>query len=182
MTSSCGRLFDAVSALIGVKGEVQYDAQAAIELEMIAHGVRSERGEYPFSLSRRNGISVIELEELFRALVKEVCNGTPRAKIAVCFHNTVARMISCVCGRISKETGLKQVVLSGGVFQNRLLLRKAIYLLEGLGLEVLTHRQVPCNDGGISLGQAVIGAVTSVPNEVTRTATIRALFDTRGSE
>jgi hydrogenase maturation protein HypF len=76
--------------------------------------------------------------------------------IAVKFHNAVAQMTNEMCHLIADETGISQVALSGGVFQNRLLLRKAVSLLEGEGLEVFTHRQVPCNDGGISLGQAVI--------------------------
>jgi hydrogenase maturation protein HypF len=74
------------------------------------------------------------------------------------FHNTVARMISEVCHSIADETGISRVALSGGVFQNRLLLRRAVGLLESSGFQVFTHRQVPCNDGGISLGQAVIAS------------------------
>ena len=158
LTSSCGRLFDAVSALIGVRSEVQYDAQAAIELEMLAHGLPAEKGEYPFSVSIREGVRVVGLEELFRAMIPEVLSKTSPGRIAARFHNTVARMVSSVCRDISIETGLTKVALSGGVFQNRLLLREAIDLMEGEGLTVLTHRQVPCNDGGISLGQAVVAA------------------------
>jgi hydrogenase maturation protein HypF len=161
LTSSCGRLFDAVSSLIGVRSEVQYDAQAAIELEMMAHRLPAERGEYPFSVLTRDGVRVIGLEALFHALLIEISDKTSPVRIAARFHNTVARMISSVCRDVSKETGLTQVVLSGGVFQNRLLSRRALTLLGEEGLKAFVHHQVPCNDGGISLGQAVVGATVS---------------------
>ncbi len=161
LTSSCGRLFDAVSALIGVRSQVQYDAQAAIELEMMAHRLPGERDAYPFSVPLRDGVRVIEMEELFRALILEIASGTSPVRISARFHNTIARMISSVCRDVSKATGLTQVVLSGGVFQNRLLSRRALTLLHEEGLKVFVHHQVPCNDGGISLGQAVVGAMAS---------------------
>ncbi len=156
LTSSCGRLFDAVSALIGVRGEVEYEAQAAIELEMLAYNEADETDHYPFSIVEQNGLSLIKLEDLFSAIVQDLQGGITQARIAARFHNTIARMIIELCQVISEKTGITQVVLSGGVFQNRLLLTKAVSLLEADGFEVFTHRQVPCNDGGISLGQVVI--------------------------
>ncbi len=158
LTSSCGRLFDAVSALIGIRSEVQYDAQAAIELEMIAQGSPAEKGEYPFSISVSHGTRVIGFELLFRSVISDLRANTSQAEIAARFHNTVARIISTVCRDISRETGLTQVALSGGVFQNRLLTRKTVVLLRNDELKVITHRQVPCNDGGISLGQVAVAA------------------------
>jgi hydrogenase maturation protein HypF len=104
---------------------------------------------------------VIGLEALFHALLIEISDKTSPVRIAARFHNTVARMISSVCRDVSKETGLTQVVLSGGVFQNRLLSRRALTLLGEEGLKAFVHHQVPCNDGGISLGQAVVGATVS---------------------
>jgi len=156
LTSSCGRLFDAISALLGVRGEIEYEAQAAIELEMLACDAADETGGYQFSLTKENGLTIIKLGDLLSAVLHDLQNGITQATIAAQFHNTVALMIKELCQTISHETGLSQVVLSGGVFQNRLLLRKAVHLLEAEGLEVYTHRQVPTNDGGISLGQAVI--------------------------
>jgi len=162
LTSSCGRLFDAVAALIGVRGEIDYEAQAAIELEMAAGGQADETGHYPFSLLTEDGQSIIKLEELFAAVVKDIKSDIPQARIAARFHNTVARMIIDLCKVISIESGLSQVVLSGGVFQNRLLLSKTVSRLETEGFEVFTHHRVPCNDGGISLGQAIIASYSTV--------------------
>jgi len=156
LTSSCGRLFDAVSALIGVRGEVEYEAQAAIELEMLAYGEADETASYPFSIVEQDGLSLIKLENLFSAVIRDLQGDATQARIAAKFHNTVAQMVRELCQVISDKTGITQVVLSGGVFQNRLLLGKAVSLLEADGFDVFTHRQVPCNDGGISLGQVVI--------------------------
>jgi hydrogenase maturation protein HypF len=159
LTSSCGRLFDAASALAGVRDEVQYDAQAAIELEMLGYSSPSEKGEYPFSVSLQEGVRLVRLAGIFQGLIADTLDKTSPAKISARFHNTIARIICSLCTDIAKETGLTDVVLSGGVFQNRLLVRKASHLLTDAGMTVLTHHQVPCNDGGISLGQAVVGAM-----------------------
>jgi hydrogenase maturation protein HypF len=167
LTSSMGRLFDAMSALLGIRGEIDYEAQAAVELEMAAYSsvlargvsdeVISSAGEsYPYRLVEDKGIRIVRLKELLSAVIEDLQRGVSRGRISVKFHNTVAGMINEVCRLISDETGVTQVALSGGVFQNRLLLRKAVGLLEGSGFQVLTHRQVPCNDGGVSLGQTVI--------------------------
>jgi hydrogenase maturation protein HypF len=167
LTSSMGRLFDAISALLGIRGEIDYEAQAAVELEMAAYssvlagGVSDEltssaQESYPYRLAKDKGVRIVRLKELLSAVVEDLQHGVSRGRISVRFHNTVAAMINETCGLISDETGITQVALSGGVFQNRLLLRKAVDLLEGSGFHVLTHRQVPCNDGGVSLGQAVI--------------------------
>ena len=156
LTSSCGRLFDAVSALIGVRGEVEYEAQAAVELEMLAGNEATETGSYPFYVTEQDGLSLVQLQDLFSAIIHDLQGDTTQAIISARFHNTIARMIRELCQVISDKTGITRVVLSGGVFQNRLLLRKTVSLLEASGFEVFTHRQVPCNDAGISLGQAVI--------------------------
>jgi len=156
LTSSCGRLFDAVSALIGIRGEIEYEAQAAIELEMLAYDEVNETGCYPFNVIEQDGISIIKLRDLLSAIIHDLSGNTTQARIAARFHNTIARIITKLCQIISYKTAIAEVVLSGGVFQNRLLLRKTISLLEANGFKVFTHRQVPCNDGGISLGQVVI--------------------------
>jgi len=158
LTSSMGRLFDAVSALTAVRGIIDYEAQAAIELEMTAYeGVDLVGNEiYPFNITEQSGLFAIQLKTLFSAIINDLSQGVPKSVISAKFHNTVAHMITEMCRLIAKKSGLNQVALSGGVFQNRLLLRKVVPLLEAAGFSVLTHRQVPCNDGGVSLGQAVI--------------------------
>ena len=155
LTSSCGRLFDAVSALIGVRGQIDYEGQASVELEMVAYDGQAD-GSYPFNIVVQDGVRVIKLRELFWAIVSDILRGIPAYAISGRFHNTVAQMISQVCSQMAKETGITMVALSGGVFQNRLLLRKVTAALDAVGLFTIIHSQVPCNDGGISLGQAVI--------------------------
>ena len=157
-TSSAGRLFDAASAITGVCTEISYEAQAAIELEMVAEGERRSHGAklYPFEIVERNGSRVVKLAKLIVAIVKDVRGGVPTSRISLKFHRTMAQVVREMCLSISKDTGIKTVALSGGVFQNRLLTRTTVEALEADGFKVLTHRDVPCNDGGISLGQAVI--------------------------
>jgi hydrogenase maturation protein HypF len=167
VTSSMGRLFDAISALLGIRGEIDYEGQAAVELEMaaysgvIARGVTDEaissaQESYPYKIVTDRGIRIVRLKDLFSAVIEDLQHGVSKGRISVKFHNTVAQMTNEMCRLIADETGISQVALSGGVFQNRLLLRRAVGLLESSGFQVSTHRQVPCNDGGISLGQAVI--------------------------
>jgi hydrogenase maturation protein HypF len=158
LNSSMGRLFDAVSALIDIRGEVDYEGQAAVELEMAAYDGVDKVGDkaYPYSIMGIDGVNTIQLKELFSAIVEDLFQGVSQSSISAKFHNTVARIILDMCRLIAKKTGINQVALSGGVFQNRLLFRKLVPLLESSGFMVLVHKQVPCNDGGISLGQAVI--------------------------
>jgi hydrogenase maturation protein HypF len=160
LTSSMGRLFDAVAALAGVRDAITYEGQAAVELEMAADDGDSRCGgdTYLYSTRLEGGVRIICLGELLSAIIVELCQGVPVSRIAARFHNTIARRVVDTCEIVSQDTGIRQVALSGGVFQNRLLLGKTVKLLEGSGLNVLTHRQVPCNDGGISLGQAVLAA------------------------
>jgi len=158
LTSSCGRLFDAVSALLNVCTRITYEAQAAVELEMAS--ARDASGPYPFDLvcvdEEGHPYYEIRLEGLFRALLDDWRRGVAVPEIGGRFHETVAQVICHTCQRIAEDTGIRVVALSGGCFQNRLLLAKAVAALERAGFIVLMHRQVPANDGGISLGQAVI--------------------------
>ena len=161
LTCAAGRLFDAVAALIGVRSRVTYEAQAAIELEMLATQQAAERGPgqipaYPFDLEPGVDGSVIRLRRLFEAIRKEQAEGVDAAEIGLRFHQTLAAMLTTVCQDIAAETGLQTVALSGGCFQNRLLLALAGPQLAQAGFRVLVHRQVPCNDGGLSLGQAAL--------------------------
>jgi hydrogenase maturation protein HypF len=152
-TSSMGRLFDAVAALIGIRQQVNYEAQAAIELEALVD--KSEEGAYPISFDG----GLIDPAEMFRAVVTDEHAGTPVSVMAARFHNTIAAIAVNVCDRLRVERGLVDVVLSGGVWQNMVLLEKSVTMLREKGYTVWIHRRVPANDGGVSLGQAAVVGV-----------------------
>ncbi|HWZ01533.1 MAG TPA: carbamoyltransferase HypF [Edaphobacter sp.] len=152
-TSSCGRLFDAVAAILGMGSEVTFEGQAAIALEMVAHpGVT---GRYEFDLQQGEPL-VVDLRQSIATIVQEIARSRPEGEISARFHNTLSAAIVEVCCRIRKSDGLDRVCLSGGVFQNHLLLGLTVAELRRLGFGVFLHAMVPANDGGISLGQAVI--------------------------
>ena len=155
LTSSMGRLFDAVSALLGIRRVIDYEAQAAIGLEMEAYA-GSAPGNYDMDIIRNDDIYEIKIAGLLSQVVSDFKNKKPASAISSQFHNTIVKMIVDMCLRIRQDTGMEKVALSGGVFQNRLLLRETVPALTSAGFDVYTHRQVPCNDGGISLGQAAI--------------------------
>ena len=152
MTSSMGRLFDAAAALAGVRQKVNYEGQAAIEFEALVDS--AEAGKYSFELDQDR----VEVRSAVEALVKDVMAGIPIQKISARFHNGLAEMAREVCLKIKSETGINEVALSGGVWQNITLLRNTLLLLEKSGFKVYIHKEVPTNDGGLSLGQAVIAA------------------------
>ena len=154
LTSSMGRLFDAVSSLLGVRDAVHYEGQAAIELEMVAD--RNAKGEYPFLIKKDRGPMVIDPQEMIRSAVRDLIDGTPHPVISGRFHRSVARLILETCQAIRRAQGLHRVVLSGGVFMNMFLLSLVAEDLRKSDFEVFTHHLVPTNDGGISLGQAVV--------------------------
>ena len=159
LTSSAGRLFDAVSAICGVCGEALYEAQAAIELEMSVPDNIDDtamQGVYPFAIDYNSDISVIRLKNLIEYIVRDMKANTAVQVISARFHGTMAQMIVETCKMLEQKLSIRTVALSGGVFQNRLLLKTAIDRLEKEGFTVLSHRAVPCNDGGLALGQAVI--------------------------
>jgi hydrogenase maturation protein HypF len=151
-----GRLFDAVASMIGVRHIATYEAQAAIELEAIAD--LSDDAAYPFDVVG-DGPVIFDATAMWWDLVDDVLEGMPASRMAGKFHRGVAAAVIEVCRRIGRGEGLKTVGLSGGVFQNVTLLRLTTEGLRDAGFEVLTHRQVPPNDGGIALGQAAIAAV-----------------------
>jgi hydrogenase maturation protein HypF len=163
LTSSMGRLFDAVSAMADIRTTINYEAQAAIEMEMQAYDAIEEKGLYPFSLTGDRSYSIILLHELIAGVADDIIKGCRAATVSMRFHNTIATMTRDVCLKIKEQTGLGTVALSGGCFQNRLLLSKVIALLRQSGFKVLTHKNVPANDGGISLGQAVIAGRSLTP-------------------
>ncbi len=153
LTSSCGRLFDAVSALLGVRGVVNYEGQAAIELEMLA----AEGVDEVYDWSRPSSYPIIiDPAPVLRGVVSDLRRGVDRAVISAKFHNTIADIIVGVSQAARERTGINRVALSGGVFQNMYLLGRTLDGLERQGFEALIHHQVPANDGGIALGQAVI--------------------------
>jgi len=152
-TSSCGRLFDAVSSIVGLRHEVTFEGQAAIELEMAADA-RIER-TYPFALTGETPLQ-LDVRPMIEEIVRDVSRRAPVSEIAATFHNTVAAAIVAVCGKIRESENLTRVCLSGGTFQNIFLLQRALAGLRAGGFEVFLHAQVPPNDGGIALGQAVI--------------------------
>ncbi len=157
-TSSLGRLFDAVAALINLRLEITHSAQAAMELEAIADP--DETGVYPFNLNQKQDkeCRIIETKELLQGILADLKQETPQAAIATRFHNTIIKMISQACLDLSKEHNINEVVCSGGVFQNRLISQGLKQSLEEVGLMVYCHQQVPCNDGGLALGQAAVAA------------------------
>ena len=158
--SSMGRLFDAVSALTGVRDAVSYEGQAAIELEMQAHRYSGPRptGRYAFDNDNTAGVHVVRLASVLSAVLLDIERQTDVPTISASFHEAVAQMAVEVCGRIRNESGIPRVALSGGVFQNRLLLQRTVRLLTDDDFEPLVHTALPANDGCISLGQAVIAA------------------------
>jgi hydrogenase maturation protein HypF len=148
-TSSCGRLFDAVAALLGVCLENRYEAEAAMELEALAEGAGDPFG---FDLAGEE----IDLRQTIRELVVARRNGAAPANLAARFHATLAQAIGAACVRVRSGEKLNRVCLSGGSFQNMRLLEETVSRLERAGFEVFWQSAIPPNDGGLSLGQAVV--------------------------
>ncbi len=178
-TSSLGRLFDAIAALIGLRGEALYEGQAAIELETLAVGVgvgtstiasapandeTPDNGAqpYPFSIQKQEEsegeLATLDVFPMIRAIVSDIQNGLPPAHIAGRFHRSIAELLAAAACEARDRTQLDSVALSGGVFQNRLLLETLIARLEEQGFQVYINRRVPPNDGGLSLGQLAVAA------------------------
>lgn len=149
-TSSMGRLFDAVSSLIGIRQEVSYEGQAAIELESIADP--QETGIYPYSIDER----IIGVSPIISSILADLYNHVSPSIISARFHNTIVQLSIDSIVNIMNDVDCHTVALSGGVWQNSLLLALTVRSLKEKGLEVLTHQLLPPNDGCISLGQAVI--------------------------
>jgi len=153
-TSSMGRLFDAVAALAGVRQEVNYEAQAAIEFESALD--KNELGAYLFEVKNET----VDPRPAIIAMLTDIRAGVPIPVLSARFHNGVADMVFQVCRQIRLETGLKEIALSGGVWQNMALLERAVRGLSENGFVVYVHHQVPTNDGGLALGQALVCAAS----------------------
>jgi hydrogenase maturation protein HypF len=155
-TSSAGRLFDAVAALTGVPGteRTTYEGQAAVELELAAGGP-ADRG-YPFRLRPKDQGWIVETGEIIHEVVEDLLAGRATGEISSRFHRTMAEVVAAGCEKIRGARGTTAVALSGGSFQNMLLLQQVIKLLEGKGFQLYRHRRVPANDGGLAFGQAIL--------------------------
>ena len=157
VTTSAGRLCDAVAALCGVRTEVTYEGQAAIELEALATGAGLTSPGYA-GQSQESG--TLDGRELVAGVVDDLAAGTDPATVAARFHTSFAASTAAAAARAAAERGLDTVVLSGGVFQNRLLLEQTAARVGEHGLEVLRPERLPPNDGGIAYGQAAVAAAT----------------------
>ena len=163
LTSSAGRLFDAVASIIGVRDAINYEGQAAVELEQLADP--AERGSYRARIWPGPPLLVAGTD-LVQAVADDLAAGTDRCVIAARFHHGIAAVIEECCAVLRDQHGLTVVALSGGVFQNLLLCQEVVDRLTARGFEVLVHSRVPCNDGGISLGQAVVAAARDAASPV----------------
>ncbi|MCK5509667.1 MAG: carbamoyltransferase HypF, partial [Desulfobacterales bacterium] len=155
LTSSLGRLFDGIAAIIGIKNHVSFEGQVAMDLEMLADDNRD--ATYDYEWLSGNTYKVLT-EPIVCGVVKDMEAGIHPSRISSKFHMTLIKLFSELCAVIRKESGLNRIVLSGGVFQNSILLTGLIESLKEKNFKVFTHTKVPANDGGISLGQAMVAA------------------------
>jgi hydrogenase maturation protein HypF len=156
-TSSCGRLFDAVASLTGIRDRVTYEGQAAVELEARAEESRST-GWYPVAFEREADRWILQVAPIISEVATQRRRGVPATDIARRFHSTLVEAIRQTCRRLRDESGLDRVVLSGGVFMNEILLSESLAGLKADGFAVFRHRRVPTNDGGLCLGQLAVAA------------------------
>ncbi len=154
LTSSMGRLFDAASSLMGIRQKVNYEGQAAIEMEAIVDP--DETGIYPLILSE----DIIDPAPLWEAIIADLQSGKSKSIMAARFHNSIINISLEICKTIRNQTGEEIVALSGGVWQNKVLLVKTIQKLQEDNFSVLWHHRVPSNDGGIAFGQTCIASKT----------------------
>jgi hydrogenase maturation protein HypF len=157
LTSSCGRLFDAVAALLGIRRRVTYEGQAAIELEMAMDGAEGDAA-YPLGIVPDGSGWQIDTQPLFEHLANDLRQGVPTREISLRFHNGLVAAFAHLASLVRERTGLDRVCLSGGTFQNAYLLAHLQARLESEGFDVYTHTRVPAGDGGLSLGQALVAA------------------------
>ncbi|MEW6101671.1 MAG: hypothetical protein AB1481_05195 [Candidatus Omnitrophota bacterium] len=156
LTSSMGRLFDAVGSLVLSKLKAGFEAELAISLEKLACRCNAAVRGYDFSLEKNSEMYIINPAIMFKGIIRDLAQKAPKERIAYSFHLTVAEMISRVCIKLRKKTGLNLIVLSGGVFQNNLLLNLSLDLLYRNGFTVARHKKLSSSDLSLSLGQAAI--------------------------
>jgi hydrogenase maturation protein HypF len=156
-TTSMGRLFDCVSALLGVCSKISYSGQAAIELENLL--VMNQNESYPYSIIDREGTIQLNYDEILLAIMKDISNNTEKGIISARFHNTIVEATLEIVTLISERYGIRQIVLSGGVFQNDYLLNRTVSKLREKEYNVHFNQQIPINDSGISIGQLAIADI-----------------------
>ncbi|QDR81896.1 carbamoyltransferase HypF [Sporomusa termitida] len=159
LSSGAGRLFDAAAALLGIRQSINYEGQAAVELELAARGAAGR--VLPYDVSKAGELRILDFKPVFAELCQAMIKGLPIQQLAADFHTTLAAATCELVAAISRTTGIKAVALSGGVFQNLTLLTQVIGMLAQYELTVYLHRQTPPNDGGLALGQAVIAGERS---------------------
>jgi hydrogenase maturation protein HypF len=164
LTSSTGRLFDAVAAIAGVRQQVNYEAQAAIELEAALEETARASG-YPFAVREESGGWIVDTRPMFLKLAQDLRAGVSTGVISYRFHLGFVDVLARIADLVRTRTGLDRVCLSGGSFQNCFLACHLQQHLEARGFRVSTQAEVPCGDGGLSLGQAVIAAHRSWASE-----------------
>jgi len=167
LTSSMGRLFDSVASLANVRHKINYEAQAAIEIEALADP--EETSEYAFDIRSPAGdesVYLIDPAPVIENVVHDLHAGCSACTISARFHNGCARMVANMCHELRELTGIDEVALSGGVWQNTLLLRKTVLMLERRGFHVYIPQAIPANDGGLALGQAMIAAQRLINQEL----------------
>jgi hydrogenase maturation protein HypF len=167
LTSSMGRLFDAIASLAEVRHKINYEAQAAIELEALADP--EETGEYSFDIQSPGGgeaCYLIDPAPVLENAIHDLHHSCSASTISARFHNGCAHMVLEICQKLRELTGIDEVALSGGVWQNMLLLKKTILILERDGFHVYIPQTIPANDGGLSLGQAMIAARRLINQEL----------------
>src|SRR6202453_573913 len=152
-TSSCGRLFDAVAAMLGLASQVTFEGQAAIALEAAAEAGIDDRYEFDIE---EDEPAILDFRPVMVSIVRDISSGRRVGEISARFHNTLSVAIGEVCGRIGSSDAVDRVCLSGGSFQNLYLLGRTVVELRRRGFDVFLHAQVPANDGGLSLGQAMV--------------------------
>ncbi|MFH1075506.1 MAG: carbamoyltransferase HypF [Pseudomonadota bacterium] len=162
ITSSLGRLFDGIAAITGLRTHVNFEGEAAMELEMAMDNNSSESYEYDWK--NENNVRVIQLSPIIKGVVRDVISGMAVSRISSRFHMTLINLFSALCEELRDSTHLDRVALSGGCFQNLALLSGMTAALERRGFQVFSNTQVPANDGGVSLGQAVVATKGSVSN------------------
>lgn len=154
LASGAGRLFDAVSAMLGICDRNTFEGEAAMALE--SHTVDGIEDEYQVEHHKKNGYTIVDFSGAISGIIADLLQGIDKEAIATKFHNTVASVIITMVRNLNRITGIKDVALSGGTFQNLYLLNRAMRLLTEAGMNVYVNRHVPCNDACISLGQAYL--------------------------
>lgn len=156
-TTSAGRVFDAAASLLGICHRASYEGQGAMMLEANANGKAGL--SYPIEVRRQGNMNIFNWGPMFRSMAEDVRKGIGVTTISQNFHETLAQLILHVAEMARQEKGLNNVCLSGGVFQNKVLTERAVYLLKCSGFDVFTHNRLPSNDGGLSLGQLIVGGL-----------------------